>query len=121
MGDILKNLCKGEMPIHMVENGMEQKEFTVMNIKNTHFIALEVLMEKGLIQVYDCNIHIPFSNYGPNYSARRDVQSFMRIFLNDAWSYERLKNVPSNNSRAACGPYALFFIDHLLLGKDMRS
>ncbi|KAG5625953.1 hypothetical protein H5410_011171 [Solanum commersonii] len=41
------------------------------------------------------------------------------FFLNDAWSYERLKNVPSNNSRAACGPYACVFIDHLLTGTDM--
>ncbi|KAG5594763.1 hypothetical protein H5410_035995 [Solanum commersonii] len=41
------------------------------------------------------------------------------IFLNDAWSYERLKNVPSNNSCAACGPYACVFIDHLLTGTDM--
>ncbi|KAG5580245.1 hypothetical protein H5410_050872 [Solanum commersonii] len=40
--------------------------------------------------------------------------------LNDAWSYERLKDVPSNNSCAAYGPYACVFIDHLLVGIDMK-
>ncbi|KAG5600375.1 hypothetical protein H5410_031745 [Solanum commersonii] len=41
------------------------------------------------------------------------------FFFNNAWSYEHLKNVPSNNSCAACGPYAYVFIDHLLTGTDM--
>ncbi|KAG5568273.1 hypothetical protein H5410_064713 [Solanum commersonii] len=50
-GDILKS-CKGEMPYPYGESGMEQKNLQVMNIKNTHFIALEFLMEKGLIQYF---------------------------------------------------------------------
>ncbi|KAG5600376.1 hypothetical protein H5410_031746 [Solanum commersonii] len=57
-GDILK-YCKGEMPYPYGRKWNGAKRiYTVMNIKNTHFIALEDLMEKGLIQVYDCNIHM---------------------------------------------------------------
>ncbi|KAH0661320.1 hypothetical protein KY284_026251 [Solanum tuberosum] len=56
--DILK-YCKGEMPYPYGRKWNGAKRiYTVMNIKNTHFIALEFLMEKGLIQVYDCNIHM---------------------------------------------------------------
>ncbi|KAH0776726.1 hypothetical protein KY290_008137 [Solanum tuberosum] len=40
--------------------------------------------------------------------------------LNDGWSYERLKDVPSNNSWAAYGPDVRVFIDHLLVGMDMN-
>lgn len=39
--------------------------------------------------------------------------------LNDTWSYERLKNVPSNNSCVVYGPYACVFIDHLLVWMNM--
>ncbi|KAG5629223.1 hypothetical protein H5410_000940 [Solanum commersonii] len=57
-GDILK-YCKGEMPYPYGRKWNGAKRiYTVMNINNTHFIALEFLMEKGLIQVYDCNIHM---------------------------------------------------------------
>jgi len=130
-GDILK-YCKGEIsyPYGRKWNGAK-RIYTVMNIKNTHFIALEFLMEKGLIQVYDCNIHMcdeptfltliqPILKLWPKLLKQSGMFNHLsEFFLNDAWSYERLKNVPSNNSRAACGPYACVFIDHLLTGIDM--
>ncbi|KAG5605099.1 hypothetical protein H5410_026591 [Solanum commersonii] len=127
-GDILK-YCKGEMPFPYGRKWNRAKRiYTVMNIKNTHFIALEFLMENGLIQVYDCNIHMcdeptfltliqPILELWPKLLKQSGMFNHLsKFFLNDAWSYERLKNVPSNNSRAACGPYACVFIDHLLLG-----
>ncbi|KAH0722867.1 hypothetical protein KY290_005523 [Solanum tuberosum] len=130
-GDILK-YCKGEIPYPYGRKWNGAKRiYTVMNIKNTHFIALEFLMEKGLIQVYDCNIHMcdeptfltliqPILELWPKLLKQSGMFNHLsEIFLNDAWSYERLKNVPSNNSRAACGPYACVFIDHLLTGTDM--
>ncbi|KAH0683500.1 hypothetical protein KY289_021252 [Solanum tuberosum] len=130
-GDILK-YYKGEMPYPYGQKWNGAKRiYTVMNIKNTHFIALEFLMEKGLIQVYDCNIHMcdeptfltliqPILELWPKLLKQSGMFNYLsEIFLNDAWSYERLKNVPSNNSRAACGPYACVFIDHLLTGTDM--
>ncbi|KAK6775993.1 hypothetical protein RDI58_026994 [Solanum bulbocastanum] len=103
-----------------------------MNIKNTHFIALEFLMEKGLIQVYDYNIHVcdeltflaliqPILILWPQlFKQNRTFNHLYGNLLNDAWSYERLKDVPSNNSCAAYGPYACVFIDHLLVGMDMN-
>ncbi|KAH0697705.1 hypothetical protein KY289_015187 [Solanum tuberosum] len=130
-GDILK-YCKGEIPYPYGRKWNGAKRiYTVMNIKNTHFIALEFLMEKGLIQVYDCNIHMcdeptfltliqPILELWPKLLKQSGMFNHLsEICLNDAWSYERLKNVPSNNSRAACGPYACVFIDHLLTGIDM--
>ncbi|KAH0684742.1 hypothetical protein KY289_022494 [Solanum tuberosum] len=130
-GDILK-YCKGEMPYPYGQKWNGAKRiYTVMNIKNTHFIALEFLMEKGLIQVYDCNIHMcdeptfltliqPILKLWPKLLKQSGMFNHLsEFFLNDAWSYERLKNVLSNNSRAACGPYACVFIDHLLTGTDM--
>ncbi|KAH0715835.1 hypothetical protein KY284_008740 [Solanum tuberosum] len=130
-GDILK-YCKGEIsyPYGRKWNGAK-RIYTVMNIKNTHFIALEFLIEKGLIQVYDCNIHMcdeptfltliqPILELWPKLLKQSGMFNHLsEFFLNDAWSYERLKNVPSNNSRAACGPYACVFIYHLLTGIDM--
>ncbi|PHU29440.1 hypothetical protein BC332_01533 [Capsicum chinense] len=105
--------------------------YTVMNIKNTHFIALEFLMEKGLIQVYDCNIDVydeptfltsiqPILESWPKQLKQSRVFNyFPGNFLNDAWSYERLKDVPRRNSCTACGPYAYVSIDHLLTGMDL--
>ncbi|KAG5616697.1 hypothetical protein H5410_016521 [Solanum commersonii] len=93
-----------------------------MNIKNIHFIALEFLIEKGFIQVYDCNIHIcdeptfltliqPILELWPKLLKQSGMFNHLsEFFLNDAWSYERLKNVLSNNSHAACGPYACYFV-----------
>ncbi|KAG5589451.1 hypothetical protein H5410_039965 [Solanum commersonii] len=130
-GDILK-YCKGEMPYPYGQKWNGAKRiYTMMNIKNTHFIALEFLMEKGLIQVYDCNIHMcdeptfltliqPILELWPKLLKQSGMFNHLsEFFLNDAWSYERLKNVSSNNSRAACGPYACVLIDHLLTGTDM--
>ncbi|KAK6776112.1 hypothetical protein RDI58_027113 [Solanum bulbocastanum] len=113
--------CKGERPYPYGQKWNGAKRiYTVMNIKNTHFIAFEFLMEKGLIQVYDCNIHVcdeptflaliqPTRIVAQTTLAKRNVQSFVQFFLKDAWSYERLNDVPSNNSCAAYGPYAYFF------------
>ncbi|KAG5594643.1 hypothetical protein H5410_035875 [Solanum commersonii] len=130
-GNILK-YCKGEMPYPYGRKWNGAKRiYTVMNIKNTHFSALEFLMEKGLIQVYDCNIHMcdeptfltliqPILELWPKLLKQSGMFNHLsEFFLNNAWSYECLKNVPSNNSRAACGPYACIFIDHLLTGTDM--
>ncbi|KAG5593383.1 hypothetical protein H5410_043897 [Solanum commersonii] len=73
------------------------KEFTVMNIKNTHFIALEFLMEKGLIQVYDCNILMcdeptfltliqPILELWPKLLKQSGMFNHLCEFLNDACS-----------------------------------
>ncbi|KAH0752462.1 hypothetical protein KY290_005717 [Solanum tuberosum] len=112
-GDILK-YCKGEIPYPYGRKWNGAKRiYTVMNIKNTHFIALEFLMEKGLIQVYDCTIHMcdeptfltliqPILELWPKLLKQSGMFNHLsEIFLNDAWSYERLKNVPSNNSRVS--------------------
>ncbi|KAG5587157.1 hypothetical protein H5410_047591 [Solanum commersonii] len=107
-GDILK-YCKGEMSYPYGRKWNEAKIiYTVMNIKNTHFIALEFLMEKGLIQVYDCNIHMC------------DEPTFLTLIqpILELWP-KLLKQSGINNSRATCGPYTCVFIDHLLTGTDM--
>ncbi|PHT40113.1 hypothetical protein CQW23_18967 [Capsicum baccatum] len=123
--NILK-YCNGEKPFSYDRKWDGAKRiYNVMNIKNTHFIAYEFLMEKGLVQVYDFNIDVC-----DEITFLTVIQLILELWpklltqsgafnhlpeknLNDAWSYERLKDVPRSNFCAACGPYACVFIDHL--------
>ncbi|MCD9645039.1 hypothetical protein HAX54_033681, partial [Datura stramonium] len=40
--------------------------------------------------------------------------------LNEEWIYERKKGLPKNDTWAACGPYSLAFIEHLIINSSMN-
>ena len=90
------------------------------------------VMDKGLIQVYDCNIHVcdelTFLTlielilvFCPKLLNQSGMFNYLsEILLNDAWSYERIKNVPSNNnSCAAYKPDVCVIIDYLFVGMNI--
>ena len=101
-----------------------------INIVEKKKVMKVKVMEKGLIQVYDCNIHVcdVLTFFTPIQlililwpKLLKQSRMFNYLFenlLNVAWSYERLKIVSSNHSCATYGPYACIFIDHLLVGMN---
>ncbi|KAH0776723.1 hypothetical protein KY290_008134 [Solanum tuberosum] len=99
----------------------------VMNLNKTHFVTLEILLHKGHMNVYDCQLigmeHAKFLTFiQPVFDLLPKllkqsgiIKHFPDKFLNEPWEFEgRLESMVTNESKATCGSYSLAFIEQLI-------
>ncbi|MCD9559304.1 hypothetical protein HAX54_017180 [Datura stramonium] len=95
--DYFLNYCKGARPYPGGVPWLGAKR--MMTLDKKYFIALELLINEGVINVYDCNI--PF-------------------FPEDDFFLQIQKDLPKNDIGATCGPYSLAFIELLITNSSMN-
>ncbi|MCD7455603.1 hypothetical protein HAX54_028768 [Datura stramonium] len=78
------------------------------DVDRKYFVALDFLINDGVINVYDCNILVICSTTIPP------------KLLNKEWINEQKKGLSKNETGAACGPYSLAFIEHLITNSSIN-
>ncbi|KAG5630045.1 hypothetical protein H5410_001762 [Solanum commersonii] len=82
----------------------------VMDMNNTHFVTLEILLHEGHMNVYDCNL-----------MQSGIMKHLSDKLLNEPWDFEgRLKPMVKNITSVACGSYSLAFIEHLFTNTPIQ-
>ncbi|KAF3637843.1 hypothetical protein FXO38_23529 [Capsicum annuum] len=119
------NYCRGKRPFSGAIDWIGAKRIlVVMNFKNKHFLTVEILMNKGVINVYDSNLPVfeewefficmePLLELFPNLLKQSGIiNHFSEKLLNDRWSFESRKyDLPKNKTVVACRSYSLAFTE----------
>ncbi|KAF3658020.1 hypothetical protein FXO37_14614 [Capsicum annuum] len=108
----------------------------VMNMDAKYFLALEILLENGMMKVYDCNLPVFdednfFTKMYPLLDLFRSLLRQCKLMnylslkvLNEKWDFEgrnKDKFLSKNSTDVACGLYALTDIECLLTGIEMSN
>ncbi|KAH0658150.1 hypothetical protein KY289_026898 [Solanum tuberosum] len=110
-----------------------KKNLTVMNMNNTHFVTLEILLHEGRMNVYNCNLtctkHDAFLTFIQHVFdlltilLRQSgiIKHLLDKLLNEPWEFEgRLKFMVKITISAVCGSYSLAYIEHLITNTPVQ-
>ncbi|KAH0689205.1 hypothetical protein KY289_016563 [Solanum tuberosum] len=105
----------------------------VMNMNNTHFVTLEILLHEGRMNVYDCNLtcteHDEFLTFIQHVFDLLSIllrqsgimKHLLDKLLNEPWKFEGLlKPMVKISTCVACGSYSLAFIEHLITNTPIQ-
>ncbi|KAH0661901.1 hypothetical protein KY290_027832 [Solanum tuberosum] len=84
--------------------GLGKSIIAVMNMNNTQFVTLEILLHEGRMNVYDCNL-----------MSMEHEKIFTFIQHVSIGSHGK-----KNNTNFACGAYSISFIEHLITGTPIQ-
>ncbi|XP_060181448.1 uncharacterized protein LOC132611056 [Lycium barbarum] len=106
---------------------------TVMNINDNHFVTVEIIIEEGIINVYDCNIpcnddsdffcHMqPLMDLFPKLLKQSGMFSHLpEKLLNESWNFVRKKDIPRNDTNKVCASWSFAFVEALLTRMNMSK
>ncbi|MCD7472122.1 hypothetical protein HAX54_013065, partial [Datura stramonium] len=105
--------------------------YTLLTLKKKYFVALEFLINMGVINNYYYNIpcyqedvfflHIqPIMKLWPRFLKQSGMFDHLPLkLLKKERIYNRKKDAPKNDIYAACDSYSLAFIEHVITNTDM--
>ncbi|KAM3237214.1 hypothetical protein P3L10_012243 [Capsicum annuum] len=112
-----------------------KKILAVMNVDDTHFLTVEILLYEEKIKVYECNLPVfgektflthmqQLLKLLPKSLTQSKLMDHLsaEVLAKESWVFEgRNKNIqlPQNTKGGACGPYSLAYMECLLTGTQM--
>lgn len=119
---------RGKKPYPNSKDSIKAKRIlAVMNLHVKHFVALEILLEDGMMKVYDCNLRVyedsnfftkiqPLLDLLPRLMKQSDpMNHFPTKVLNVKWTFKGCnKDKDLEKNLTSFGSYVLAYIKYLL-------